>query len=281
MDFAAGFAAGFAYAKKLFGGEGGGSDIYITDYSDTSLAVTVISDRTEETPKTAVYLFTFTLKEYKTVTIAKSSTKQSKRTWTKNIISAVANADGVDIWTLAADSKGSIVAVYDTNGNEILNGSTSGDSVISNTPEGVALGYALAYNKEQENYTEDLIRAYKDGISDEEEIDDGGETKVEVTDLLGGDVCIKFFSNDGTAITEIYGSGGIIEVRDQYIGYRVSKWTVINVYNASTGKLTSSNTSGGINEYMSFYPHEPKPTLCGDWRYEDGTEANPDGITDI
>lgn len=187
--------------NELFqSGTGGGDDIYITSYTDTSLAVTVISDRTAETPEITVSTFSFTLKEFKTVTTAKTSKGESTRTWIKRIITSVANAEGTVIWTLTPNTEGKIIAVYDINGNEILGGITNGDSVITNTPEGVALGYALAYSKEQDALVEKLIDAYEDGVNDESTIGvDDDETDITVTDLEGNGAryyCIQYSPPD-------------------------------------------------------------------------------------
>ena len=184
MSFDDGFMLGLSLGGGG-GGSGGGDDIYITAYSETAISIKTIADRTAETPETTDHAFTFTLKAFKTVTTAKTSKGKSTRTWIKNIITSVANVEGTVIWTLEPNDIGTIIAVYDVGGNEILSGITNGDRVITNTPEGVALGYALAYNKEQENYTEELIEAYKNGIEDEEEIGNDEETTVNTIDLKG------------------------------------------------------------------------------------------------
>ena len=200
MSFAAGFAAGYAFAKKMFQGSGG-SDIYITDYSDTSLTVTTITGRGGETPKTTDHTFTFTTKEFKYDTNMVSATQQIKHTWSKTVITSVMDADNNVIWQLDPDSSGTIVSVYDSNGNEILDGITNGDSVMSNTPEGVALGFALAYSKEQDDLMEKLLNAYKQGSEDQKEIDDD-ESTIETIDLDGNGA--KYYAIDANGKYQYY-----------------------------------------------------------------------------
>lgn len=258
--------------NELFqSGTGGGDDIYITSYTDTSLAVTVISDRTAETPEITVYAFTFTLKEYKTITKSSTSKGTSTRTWIKNIITSVANGGGEVIWTLTPNTEGKIIAVYDINGNEILGGITSGDGVITDTPEGVALGYALAYNKEQENYTEKLIEAYEDGVSDESTIGvDDEETVVDTTDMKGSGVVAKLKDQSNPYHTFLYYYGGYIVLGSDGIN---------GVIWESYAYVTADGT----------YVERDKPTshpilgenydFIGDVRNADGTPVETDGIT--
>ncbi len=281
------FDDGFILGLSLGGGGGKkGDDIYITAYSDTAISIKTIADRTAETPETTDHAFTFTLKEFKTVTTAKTSKGKSTRTWIKNIITSVANVEGAVIWALEPNDMGTIIAVYDVGGNEILSGITNGDSVITNTPEGVALGYALAYNKEQENYTEKLIEAYEDGVNDESTIGvDDEETVVDVTDLKGAGAVLYSYSkksgSDEYYLEYIfYGEYGtlIYHSSDNYYHYNI-----VNVYRRivydSHGEITADQTfdpyssfAGPDNDYNQYY---------GDWFYGDGTPVETDGITDV
>lgn len=184
MSFDEGLAIGLMLGRK--GRTGGGDDIYITSYSASGITVSTISNRSAEALQTVDHTFSFILKEFKTVTTVKTSVKQHTRTWSKNIITSVSNGLGVTVWTLTPNNQGTIIAVYDANDNEILSGITNGDSVITNTPEGVALGYALAYNNEQSKLVEQLVQAYEDGITDQSNVGvDGEDTDVIVTDLEG------------------------------------------------------------------------------------------------
>lgn len=201
MDFATGFAAGVAFAKKMFEGGGGGSDIYITDYSDTSLTVTTITDRCGENPKTTDHVFTFTTKEFKYDTNMVSATQQIKHTWSKIVITSVVDDNGNVIFDLNPDSSGTIVAVYDGNGNEVLYGTTNGDSIMTNTPEGVALGYALAFNKEQDDLMVKLLEAYEKGSDDQKDIGDD-ESTIETIDLDGNGA--KYYIIDANGKYQYY-----------------------------------------------------------------------------
>ena len=292
MDFAAGFATGFAFAKKMFdGGGGGGSDIYITDYG-SSLIVTTITGRGSELPKTSDHKFTFTTQIFKIVTTAKSSTKKSTRTWSKTVITSVANDKGIVIWTLSPDASGKITAVYDVNGNEILNGVTNGDSTITQTPEGVALGYALAYNNEKDTLLDELIKAYENGVDDEEEIDDGGDTTIETIDFQGSGAVLKKYNKKGLLSTIYYGDYGVFK------GVTDTQFDVFFPYHRSTVYATVNMTFDGEYKhvgdvlyetnkddsiaYTHYIPsYDATRLYFGDWFYEDGTPAITDGITDI
>lgn len=207
MDFATGFATGWAMGKKMFEG-GNGWDIYTVNYGE-GLIVTTIDSRIAETPKTTDYSFSFGTKEFKKATRIISGNKKITHIFTKRIVTSVINDKSEIIWTLTPDSNGKITSIYDVNGNEILNGVTAGNSVITNTPEGVALGYALAYNKEQEDETEELIEAYKQGTDDQKEIDDD-TAEVDIIDFEGGS-CVVYSAIDGqNKCTRYYGSYAVI-----------------------------------------------------------------------
>ncbi|MGN1137077.1 MAG: hypothetical protein ACI4SF_12770 [Oscillospiraceae bacterium] len=286
------FDDGFILGLSLGGGVGGGSDIYITDYSDTNLTITTIADRSAETPKTTDYTFMFTTQEFKIVTTATSSTKKSTRTWRKTIITSVINDEGVVIWNLTPDTSGKIIAVYDINGNEILNGITNGDSVITDTPEGAALGYALAYNKENIEQLEELIEAYEDGIDDEEEIGDDGETTVETIDFKGSGAVLKIYNTKGLLTDIYYGDYGIFRnVTDNqfsvYFAYHhhTTYATVNMIFNGEYKQVGDVLEDKDIDSSIAYTHYVPtNDTLrlyFGDWFYEDGTPAVTDGITDL
>lgn len=288
-DIAYGYAIG--YNDGILKNGGGGSDIYITDYG-SSLIVTTITGRGSEFPKTTDHKFTFTTRIFKIVTTAKSSTKKSTRTWSKTVITSVANDKGIVIWTLSPDTSGKITAVYDVNGNEILNGVTNGDGTITQTPEGVALGYALAYNNEKDTLLDELIKAYENGVDDEEEIDDGGDTTIETIDFQGSGAVLKKYTTKGLLSDIYYGDYGVFKgVTDtQFVVffpyYRHSAYATVNMnFNGEykqVGDLLYEEERESSISYTHYIPSSDSTHLYfGDWFYEDGTPAIADGIADI
>ena len=186
MDFVTGFATGWAMGKKMFEGGGGKYDIYIVDYTETNLVIKIIADQTAETPDLKEYSFSFAMQEFKTATILKTSKGEAKRTWKAQIITAVFNDENRTIWTLTPDDFGKIIAVYDQNGNELLNGTNTNQSVNTDTPEGTALGFALAFDKVQESLIGNLINAYKQGVDDENDINvPDEEPELNIIELKG------------------------------------------------------------------------------------------------
>lgn len=202
MSFDAGFMLGLS-----MGGEIKKYDIYIVGYTETNLAIKIIANRTAETPDLKEYSFSFAMQEFKTATILKTSKGEAKRTWKAQIITAVFNDENRTIWTLTPDNSGKIIAVYDQNGNELLNGTTTSQSVSTDTPEGTALGFALAFDKAQESLIENLIDAYKQGVDDENDINvPDEESDLNIIELKGNGAVFVMTNKDTGVVKKYYGS---------------------------------------------------------------------------
>ena len=170
--------------NELFrSGSGGGDDVYIVQGSPSELSVTVVRNRSSDAPEYEPHTFYFTSRQFKKTTTI-SSGKGSKTTeWCKTIITSIADDSGEIIFTLTPNNNGDITAVYDRAGNEILAGISADDSVTTSTPEGIALGWALAYNEQQSKLTDEKEQAYKDGIEDGKELDPDPDPD-DIDDLL-------------------------------------------------------------------------------------------------
>lgn len=236
MDFVTGFATGWAMGKKMFEGGGGKYDIYIVDYTETNLVIKIIADQTAETPDLKEYSFSFTMQEFKATTILKTSKGEAKRTWKAQIITAVFNSENQNIWTLTPDDSGKIIAVYDQNGNELLNGTTTNQSVSTDTPEGTALGFALAFDKAQESLIENLINAYKQGVDDENDINvPAEEPDLNIIELKGNGAVFVMTNKDTGVVKKYYGS---------YIVNQISSGGVM-VYAAEGEKVIEETIRNG------------------------------------
>ena len=156
--------------NELFQLCAGGGDVFLVNGSESGITVTTVKNRGEAQELTADF-FTFETKTYKTITTVGSGKTTIEKTWSKNVITAVLKNDET-VWKFSLDSGGNAAAVLDSVGNDVLNGITGeeGKSVLTTTPEGIALGWALAYNKEQSSALQKAIDAYKDGIDDCDEI---------------------------------------------------------------------------------------------------------------
>lgn len=156
--------------NELFQLCAGGGDVFIVSGSESGITVTMVKKRGEDQELTAEF-FTFKSNTYKTVTTVSAGNTSTERIWSKNIIAEVLQDDKT-IWDFELDSSGGVTAVFDSVGNDVLNGITGeeGESVLTSTPEGIALGWALAYNKEQNDALKKILDAYQDGIDDEKEI---------------------------------------------------------------------------------------------------------------
>lgn len=156
--------------NELFQSGSGGGDVFLVSGSGSGITVTMVKNR-GETQELDVEMFTFNNKTYKTITTVSSGNTQIEKIWSKSAISEVLK-DGVTVWKFTLDVVGTVTAVLDSVGNDVINGVTGedGNSVITPTPEGIALGWALAYNNEQSSAMQKAIDAYRDGISDCDEI---------------------------------------------------------------------------------------------------------------
>ncbi|MCM1380340.1 MAG: hypothetical protein NC192_00255, partial [Muribaculaceae bacterium] len=164
---AIGYALGYDDGlNELFTGGSGGGDVYQVSGGEDGITVTMVQNRGENQVLAAEY-FEFKSKEYKTITSLSSGSTTVTKTWSKRAITEVLR-DGAAVWRLTLDSTGNVTAVLDGAGNDVLGGvtGTDGNSVTTDTPEGIALGWVLAYNKEQSDAQQKSIDAYKDGVAD-------------------------------------------------------------------------------------------------------------------
>lgn len=263
-DFETGVMVGMLLSPKA-GTTKNGDDIYIVDYSPSLVAVYTIENRNGDSHKITSYSFSFTFKEFKIVTEMSTSRGKSTRTWQITIITSVVNDEGLTIWTLEPDETGKIISIYDSNDNEILKSVTNGESVITETPAGIALGYALAYNKEQESYIEELIDAYKKGIDDDEDIGvDGEDANVDVTDLKGNGAAFKNIYRGKTYT--VYGEYGILHNTNSDGTYNVTIWSHYGVDGIYSDELIPTTCKNAIAMY-------------GDWLDKNNNPIETDGIT--
>ena len=189
--------------NELFQSGSGGGDVFYVNGSGTGITVTMVKNR-GETQELVSENFTFATNTYKTVTTVSSGNTQIEKIWSKVAISEVLK-DGITVWKFVLDAVGTVTAVLDSVGNDVLNGVTGedGNSVITPTPEGIALGWALAYNNEQSNAKQKAMDAYRDGISDCDEINAAEGVGGGSGDGEGGGDGNGDGTGDGT------GSGGI------------------------------------------------------------------------
>lgn len=258
--FVNGYAIGFNDGLKAGGGTSkDGDDIYIVAYSETSLTVRTIADRTADEPQITDHDFSFDVQQFKKVTTATYGEKQVTKEWVQDIIIAAYDSDNNVIWTLEPDESGKIVAVYDINGNELIAGSTNGDAVLTPTPEGAALGYALAYNAAKEKYTEDLINAYIEGIEDEEDLTDDGtgggtggdKTTVDVTDFAGGS-CIVYQGSETGPCSIFYGSYVVVHANGAAEIYGLFMQKTINRYGVLVQTLYYDDSYMQLGSYSKY-----------------------------
>lgn len=156
--------------NELFQCGSGGGDVFQVSGSRSGITVTTVKNR-GEAQELSVEFFTFKTKEFKTLTTVTSGNTTVSKIWSKTVITEVLK-NGATVWEFSLDSKGNAIAVLDSAGNDVLNGITGadGNSVITPTPEGIALGWALAYNDEQDSALKKALDAYQDGIDDCDEI---------------------------------------------------------------------------------------------------------------
>lgn len=262
--------------------EGGGDDIYIVNGAGTSIAVSVISDRSSGNYVT--YSFICNTKAYKTVTVLSSKKTKVEKVWTKTVITGVL-CDGEMIWKFGLNDKGNITAVYDRVGNEILKGTTgaAGQSVLTSTPEGIALGWALAYNNEQSRIMQEKIDSYKDGIDDYKEavgIKDGensgndggdgygdgsgdgsGNNGGDGSGSGGGDGLITIDPSVTVEEVDLRGYGALVVFdTERYTDYCYSNYVVID--------RSRINSSGQFS-----YTRYGNLAVCRDWSKWDGSSV--------
>ena len=232
MSFDVGFLLGLS-----MGGGGGKYDIYIVSCTETNFAIKIIANRAAETPDLKEYSFSFAVQEFKATTILKTSKGEAKRTWTAQIITAVFNSEKQTIWTLTPDDSGKIIAVYDQNENELLNGTSTNQSVSTNTPEGTALGFALAFDKAQESLIENLIKAYNQGVDDENDINvPDEEPELNFIELKGNGAVFVMTNKNTGVVKKYYGS---------YIVNQISSAGGVTVYAAEGEKVIEETIRNG------------------------------------
>ena len=145
-------------------------DIFKVSASIGGMTVTMVQNRSKESQESSE-TFTFNTKTYKTITTLRSGNTTIDKTWNKTVINEVLK-NNETVWELNFDNVGNLTAVLDSVGNDVLNGTTGngGNYVITPTPEGIALGWALAYNNEHDSAFQKTINIYKNGIDDCDEI---------------------------------------------------------------------------------------------------------------
>lgn len=160
----------YSILNELFSGDEGGGDVFLVSGSEGGITVTMVKNR-GGAQELITENFTFKTKTYKTVTTVKSGKTSIQKTWSKVVVTEVQNGGAV-VWKFTLNTMGAVTAILDSVGNDVLNGKTSadGNSIITPTPEGVALGWALAYNNEQSSAMQKAIDAYQDGVEDCDEI---------------------------------------------------------------------------------------------------------------
>lgn len=210
MSFDDGLMLGLMLGEGASGG-GEGDDVYIVNGSETSITVYIISGRNSEKPTVSSETFSFVIKRFYKTTTIKSNSKEIAKQWEKKIITSISDSSGDTIFKMIVDDDGKITACYDRSGNEILHGETSGDSVTTSVSEGIALGWALAYSKEQNEETERAIDAYKSGREDEQEAsgEEHEDTTFEELDLKGGTLYAKI-EDKYYYYTIYYGKNGYV-----------------------------------------------------------------------
>lgn len=158
--------------NELFLSGAGGGDVFIVSGSESGITVTMVKNRGEDQELTSEF-FSFVTKTYKTITTLSAGNTSIEKTWSKTVITEVLK-DGETVWDFELDSSGGVTAVFDSVGNDVLNGITGeeGESVLTATPEGIALGWALAYNKVQDDALKKILDAYQDGIDDCDKINE-------------------------------------------------------------------------------------------------------------
>lgn len=157
--------------NELFQCGSGGGDVFQVGGSGSGITVTTVKNRGKAQELTTEF-FTFKTKEFKTMTTVTSGNTTVTKMWSKTVITEVLKDETV--WKFSLDSSGDVTAAFDSVGNDVLNGVTGadGNSVITPTPEGIALGWALAYNNEQDSALKKALDAYQDGIDDCDEINE-------------------------------------------------------------------------------------------------------------
>lgn len=187
--------------NELFQSGSGGGDVFSVSGSESGITVTTVKNRGDTQELTAEN-FTFKIKTYKTVTTLKSGKTTIDKTWSKTAISEVMKS-GETVWKFVLDAVGNVTAVLDSAGNDVLNGTTGkdGNSVVTPTPEGIALGWALAYNNEQSGSVQKAIEAYQEGVEDCDEINKS-------EGVGGGDGTGGGTGGDGTGGDGTGGDGG-------------------------------------------------------------------------
>ena len=186
MSFDDGFMLGLMMGGD--GSGGGGDDVNIVNGSDSSITISVVTGRNSDDPDYNMERFTFAIEKSYKITTIKSKSKIITKTWTKNTVTSVTNSKGEKLFTMDTDGYGKIIACYDRSGNEILRGGTFEESVFTTTPEGIALGWALAYSKEQDEQVENAVNDYIQGRQDDKDAQENNNdpTDIEEITLPGG-----------------------------------------------------------------------------------------------
>lgn len=266
--------------NELFqSGTGGGDDIVSVIRSGGTLTVHTVSGRGTENPVIKENSYTLSIQTICRITITKSGSTTITRKWSAEFITEVSNADGL-LYSAEYSSDGKLSKVYKSNGNEIyiadLPEMLSGEASLETVPDGVALGYMIAYNKAAEEMLKQEIESYKDGTED-------GTTEGEnPPTVTADDVVIP----DGSAMAiydygdfrEIYygdSSGEITRVNDERIGFYLHYSCC---YSYFRGELSSVSYDSSVAAEKYF--NNDEWTLTGDWYYRDtGEKYDGEGVS--
>lgn len=266
--------------NELFqSGTGGGDDIVSVIRSGSTLTVHTVSGRGTENPVIKANSYTLSIQTICRITITTSGSTTITRKWSAEFITAVSNAAGI-LYQAEYSSDGKLSKVYKSNGNEIyiadLPETLSGEASLETVPDGVALGYMVAYNKMAEEILEKEIESYKDGTTDG--TSEGGETPTVTAD----DVVIP----DGSAMA-IYDDG---DFRDIYYGDSSGEITSVSEdgisfylhysckYSYFRGELSHVNYDNSVAADKYF--NNDKWTLTGDWYYRNtGEKYEGEGVS--
>ena len=275
------FDDGLMIGMMLGGGGGGkkGDDIVSVIRSGGTLTVHTVSGRGTENPVIKSNSYALSIQTICRVTITKSGSTTITRKWSAEFITAVSNAAGI-LYQAEYSSDGKLSKVYKTNGNEIyiadLPETLSGEASLETVPDGVALGYMVAYNKMAEEILEKEIESYKDGTTDG--TSEGGETPtVTADDVVIPDGSAMAIYDDGNFRDIYYGdsSGEITSVSEDGISFYLHYSCK---YSYFRGELYSVSYDSSVASEKYF--NNDKWTLTGDWYYRDtGEKYDGEGVS--
>lgn len=167
------FAEAINELKKLSeqGGGEGGADIFKIIGSENSLAAVQIDNRSLNSESLTNHNFIFAVRGYSSTTKVETSAAVKYKTRVKKIIVGVSYKNE-KILEIKTDKNGTITAAFDRMGNDIINGVNGSAANKTDCFEGVAVGWALAYNKVTESEYEKRKKQYEKDVEDTADPDD-------------------------------------------------------------------------------------------------------------